>query len=86
MRSTLALLLASLASVFLLASSSLWFTAISSSEGAHARAWCAHYADRSTAMVCAFSSHEQCLTDIRGRGGFCLENLAHLGRLRHPGA
>ncbi len=36
--------------------------------------WCARYFDRSTATICGFATREQCMADVSGRGGFCLEN------------
>jgi hypothetical protein len=38
--------------------------------------WCARYADRSGATICAFDSQASCLADVRGVGGFCVENVA----------
>jgi len=38
--------------------------------------WCARYADRSGATICAFDSQASCFADVRGVGGFCVENVA----------
>ena len=46
------------------------------SEAAAYYPWCARYFDRSTATICGFATREQCMADVSGRGGFCLENAA----------
>jgi hypothetical protein len=38
--------------------------------------WCARYYNVSGATICAFDSQAQCLADVRGIGGFCVENVA----------
>lgn len=40
--------------------------------------WCAHYDFGSDETVnCGFSSFQQCLTDVRGVGGFCSQNSTY---------
>jgi hypothetical protein len=36
--------------------------------------WCAEYSDDIGAMSCSFVSMQQCLADVSGVGGFCMEN------------
>jgi hypothetical protein len=36
--------------------------------------WCAKYQYISYSTVCAFDTQAQCLADVRGVGGFCIEN------------
>jgi hypothetical protein len=38
--------------------------------------WCARYQYRSYATMCLFDTQAQCLADVRGLGGFCMENVA----------
>lgn len=40
--------------------------------------WCAHYDKDGGSMVCAFTSFEQCLDDVRGIGGFCEQNNTYV--------
>ncbi len=53
--------------------------------------WCARYFDRSGATACYFTSKPQCMAEVSGRGGFCLENPAvpaygmYQGNRRVPG-
>ena len=48
-------------------------------------AWCAHYDFGSDKSVnCGFQSFQQCLSDVRGVGGFCMENKTFRRDPRHP--
>jgi len=38
--------------------------------------WCARYFDKSFATICSFDTKPQCMAEVSGRGGFCLENAA----------
>jgi len=36
--------------------------------------WCAQYNDGSGGMNCGFTAFQQCLADVSGIGGFCIQN------------
>ena len=36
--------------------------------------WCAQYSAGGDGMNCGFTSFQQCLADISGIGGFCIQN------------
>jgi len=36
--------------------------------------WCAQYNDGSGGMNCGFTTFQQCLADVSGIGGFCIQN------------
>jgi hypothetical protein len=36
--------------------------------------WCSIYSDKVGASNCGFVSFEQCLLNVRGIGGFCVQN------------
>jgi hypothetical protein len=37
--------------------------------------WCAQYSDGGGgAMNCGFSTYQQCMADVSGIGGFCIQN------------
>jgi Protein of unknown function (DUF3551) len=36
--------------------------------------WCAEYSDDVGAMSCGYASMQQCLAEVSGIGGFCIEN------------
>jgi hypothetical protein len=38
--------------------------------------WCAQY-DYSNVLSCAFTSLDQCLTTVRGVGGYCRQNFRY---------
>jgi hypothetical protein len=41
--------------------------------------WCAQYSgDMGGAMNCGFVSFDQCMADVRGIGGFCVQNNTYL--------
>jgi hypothetical protein len=41
--------------------------------------WCAQYSgDMGGAMNCGFSTHEQCMLDVSGVGGFCILNNTYV--------
>jgi hypothetical protein len=61
--------------IFLAALASLF--AMTQPSGAIAyHPWCAKYQYISYSTVCAFDTQAQCLADVRGVGGFCIENAA----------
>ena len=50
--------------------------------------WCAQYSGRGMggAMNCGFSTYGQCMADVSGIGGFCIQNNTYRppgGRHRH---
>jgi hypothetical protein len=47
--------------------------------------WCAEYlGQRGASTNCGFTSHAQCLADVRGVGGFCRENPFNRQRYAEP--
>ncbi len=55
-------------------------TAVATAFGTAAEAqnypWCAQYGGGSNggAMNCGFSTYQQCMADVSGIGGFCMQN------------
>jgi uncharacterized protein DUF3551 len=50
--------------------------------------WCAQYSDGTGSKNCGFTSFQQCLADVSGVGGFCIQNStyqpARSSRRRYP--
>jgi hypothetical protein len=46
--------------------------------------WCAHYDKGDDIMSCGFTSFQQCLTDVRGVGGFCEPNNTYVAPSSAP--
>jgi hypothetical protein len=49
--------------------------------GNHAEAqnypWCAQYSGGAGGMNCGFTTFQQCLADVSGIGGFCIQNSTY---------
>jgi hypothetical protein len=39
--------------------------------------WCAQYSDGTGSKNCGFVSFQQCLADVSGVGGFCIQNSTY---------
>jgi hypothetical protein len=56
-------------------------TAVLGATGAQAQnyPWCAQYTgDMGGSMNCGFTSFDQCMTTVRGMGGFCIANNTYV--------
>jgi Protein of unknown function (DUF3551) len=40
--------------------------------------WCAQYSGGDGGMNCGFTTFQQCLADVSGIGGFCIQNNTYL--------
>jgi hypothetical protein len=50
----------------------------SQAAGAQMGPWCAHYAAGLGGMSCRFPSYVECVTDLRGIGGWCERNMFYV--------
>jgi hypothetical protein len=46
--------------------------------------WCSLYSDKVGSSNCGFVSFEQCMANVRGIGGFCVQNAWAAGREIRP--
>jgi hypothetical protein len=51
----------------------------SSAQGYGQYSWCGQHQDKGGARICAYTSYAQCISDMVGIGGFCVENPAYTG-------
>ena len=60
-------------------------TALASPAAAIEYPWCAQYnGEEGGGRNCGFSTIEQCMTTVRGIGGFCEQNLFYTGPAERP--
>ena len=48
--------------------------------------WCARYMMRGAAYNCGFATFEQCLANVSGIGGFCVQNNYYPDAVQKPPA
>jgi len=46
--------------------------------------WCARYMMRGSVYNCGFVTFEQCLANVSGIGGFCVQNNYYLDAVQKP--